>query len=177
MGTNSTRLAAVAGFLRQFWLRILLLFAVLAVPCFWHRRIEAGDLASHVYNAWLAQLIEKGQAPGLYLVGRWDNVLFDFMLLRLGKFVGYSVAEKIAVYASVLIFFWGAFAFVAAVTERVPWFLAPCIAMLAYGYSFNMGFMNYYLSLGLACFGLALFWRAQGRGWIYGAVLLPFVLL
>jgi len=26
----------------------------LLVPCFWHQRIEAGDLASHVYNAWLA---------------------------------------------------------------------------------------------------------------------------
>jgi len=37
--------------------------ALMVVPCWWHRRIEAGDLASHVYNAWLAQLIEKGQAP------------------------------------------------------------------------------------------------------------------
>src|SRR6266478_7306843 len=177
MGTNSTRLAAVAGFLRQFWLRVLLLFAVLAVPCFWHRRIEAGDLASHVYNAWLAQLIEKGQAPGLYLASRWDNVLFDFTLLHLANFLGFSIAEKIAVYACVLIFFWGVFAFLGAVTERAPWFLAPCIAMLAYGYSFNMGFMNYYLSLGLACFSLALFWGARGREWVYGAVLLPFVLL
>jgi len=49
--------------------------------------------------------------------------------------------------------------------------------MLAYGYSFNMGFMNYYLSLGLACFGLALFWGARGKEWIYGALLLPFALL
>jgi len=177
MATNRTRLAEVRGFLQRFWLRVLLLSAVLTVPCFWHRRIEAGDLASHVYNAWLAQLIEKGQAPGLYLVSRWDNVLFDFTLLHLGKLFGFSVAEKIAVYVCVLIFFWGVFAFVAAVTERAPWFLAPCIAMLAYGYSFNMGFMNYYLSLGLACFGLALFWGAWGREWIYGAVLLPFVLL
>src|SRR5882724_12756872 len=177
MATNRTRLAEVRGFLQRFWLRVLLLSAVLTVPCFWHRRIEAGDLASHVYNAWLAQLIEKGQAPGLYLVSRWDNVLFDFTLLHLGKLFGFSVAEKIAVYVCVLIFFWGVFAFVAAVTVRAPWFLAPCIAMLAYGYSFNMGFMNYYLSLGLACFGLALFWGAWGREWIYGAVLLPFVLL
>src|SRR6266478_3603854 len=123
---------------------------LLVVPCFWHRRIEAGDLASHVYNAWLAQLIEKGQAPGLYLASRWDNVLFDFTLLHLANFLGFSIAEKIAVYACVLIFFWGVFAFLAAVTGRAPWFLAPCIAMLAYGYSFNMGFMNYYLSLGLA---------------------------
>jgi len=166
----------VVGFLRRSKLRILLLSAVLAVPCFWHRRIEAGDLASHVYNAWIAQLIEKGEAPGLYLAGRWDNVLFDLMLLHLGKLFGLSIGEKVAVYACVLIFFWGVFAFLAAVTERAPWFLSPCVAMLAYGYSFNMGFMNYYLSLGLACFALALFWGARGRAWIYGAALLPFVL-
>ncbi|MGB2898890.1 MAG: hypothetical protein WBB89_06475 [Candidatus Acidiferrum sp.] len=176
MATDTGKLANAMGFLRQFKLRVLLLSAALAGPCFWHRRIEAGDLASHVYNAWLAQLIEKGQAPGLYLVSRWNNVLFDITLLHLGKLFGYSVAEKIAVYVCVLIFFWGVFAFVAAVTERAPWFLAPCIAMLAYGYSFNMGFMNYYLSLGLACFGLALFWGARGREWICGALLLPFVL-
>src|SRR6266403_4002806 len=103
MGTNSTRLAAVAGFLRQFWLRVLLLFAVLAVPCFWHRRIEAGDLASHVYNAWLAQLIGKGQAPGLYLASRWNNVLFDVSLLYVGNLFGFGAAEKIVVSACVLI--------------------------------------------------------------------------
>ena len=177
MATNRTRLAEVGGFLRQFWLRVSLLSALLAVPSFWHRRIEAGDLASHVYNAWLAQLIEKGQAPGLFLVSRWNNVLFDFALLHVANFLGFSIAEKIAVYVCVLIFFWGVFAFLAAVTGRAPWFLGPCIAMLACGYSFNMGFMNYYLSLGLACFGLALFWGPRGREWVYGAVLLPFVLL
>ncbi len=177
MATDNTKLADAMEFLRLFKLRVLLLSALLGIPCFWHRRIEAGDLASHVYNAWLAQLIEKGQAPGLYLVSRWNNVLFDITLLHLGKLFEYSVAEKIAVYVCVLIFFWGVFALVTAVTERAPWFLAPCIAMLAYGYSFNMGFMNYYLSLGLACFGLALFWGAWGREWFYGAVLLPFVLL
>src|SRR5712692_76096 len=121
MATNSTRLTEVGEFLHQFWLRVLLLSAVLAGPCFWHRRIEAGDLASHVYNAWLAQLIEKGQAPGLYLVSSWDNVLLDFTLLHLANFLGFSIAEKIAVYACVLIFFWGVFAFLAVVTGRAPW--------------------------------------------------------
>src|SRR6267143_1645956 len=169
MATDNTRLADAMGFLRQFKLRVFLLSALLGIPCFWHRRIEAGDLASHVYNVWLAQLIEKGQAPGLYLASRWDNVLFDFTLLHLANSLGFSIAERIAVYACVLIFFWGVFAFVAVLTDRPPWFLTPCIAMLAYGYSFTMGFMNYYLSLGLACFGLALFWGARGREWIHGA--------
>jgi hypothetical protein len=177
MATDNTRLADAIRFLRQFKLRVFLLSTLLGIPCFWHRRIEAGDLASHVYNVWLAQLIEKGQAPGLYLVSRWDNVLFDFTLLHLANSLGFSIAERIAVYACVLIFFWGVFAFVAVLTDRPPWFLTPCIAMLAYGYSFTMGFMNYYLSLGLACFGLALFWGARGREWIYGALLLPFILL
>src|SRR2546430_10165715 len=164
MAASGIPSAGVIAFLRESNLRILFLSVVLVIPCVWHRHIEAGDLASHVYNAWLAQLIEKGQAPGLYLVSRWNNVLFDITLLHLGKVFGFPVAEKIAVYVCVLIFFWGVFAFVAAVTERAPWFLAPCIAMLTYGYSFNMGFMNYYLSLGLACFSLALFWAEPGWG-------------
>ena len=177
MATDNTRLADAMVFLRQFKLRILLLSALLASPCFWHRRVEAGDLASHVYNVWLAQLIEKGQAPGLYLSNQWSNVLFDVALSKVATLFGFAPGQRIVVSICVLIFFWGVFAFVAAVTERAPWFLTPCIAMLAYGYSFNMGFMNYYLSLGLACFGLALLWGARGREWVYGALLLPFVVL
>src|SRR6266851_3249551 len=165
-----------AGWRFSGW-RIVAVFAIsglILVPCWWHRRIEAGDLASHVYNAWLAQLIEKGQAPGLYIAKQWNNVLFDVALLRVADLVGLAAAQKIVVSGCVLIFFWGVFAFVAAVAERLPWFLTPCIAMLAYGYSFSMGFMNYYLSLGLACFGLAILWRARRFEWIAAV---PFALL
>jgi hypothetical protein len=158
------------GFLRRKRWVILAISVGILIPCFWHRRIEAGDLASHVYNAWLAQLIEKGQAPGLYLARQWNNILFDVTLLRLADIVGFAAAQKIAVSACVLIFFWGVFAFISTVTKRPPWFLMPCIAMLAYGYSFSMGFMNYYLSLGLACFALALLWRAGGMDWVGGGI-------
>ena len=143
-------------------------------PCLWHARIEAGDLPSHVYNAWLAQLIEKGQAPGLYIAKQWNNVLFDVALLRTANLVSLAAAQKIVVSACVLVFFWGVFALIRTITGRPPWFLTPCIAMLAYGYSFNMGFMNYYLSLGLACFGLAILWRARRFEWIAAA---PFALV
>lgn len=151
------------------WL-ILLVSAALLLPCVWHPRIEAGDLASHVYNAWLAQLTEKGEAPGLYIAGQWQNILFDVALLRVANLVGLVAAQRIVVAVCVLIFFWGVFALVAAASDRPPWFLSPCIAMLAYGYSFNMGFMNYYLSLGLACWGLAIVWRARRIDWLAGAV-------
>jgi hypothetical protein len=47
--------------------------------------------------------------------------------------------------------------------------------MLAYGYTFNMGFFNYYLSIGLACFGLAILWKEPQR-WDWLAAILLFVL-
>jgi len=169
MAATGIQPAGVFAFLRESKLRVLLLSLALLIPCVWHRRIEAGDLPSHVYNAWLAQLIEKGQASGLYIAKRWNNVLFDVALLRVANLVGIAAAQTIVVSVCVLIFFWGVFAFVAVVTERPPWFLAPCIATLAYGYSFNMGFMNYYLSVGLACFGLAILRRAQRIDWIAAA--------
>ncbi|HKW61939.1 MAG TPA: hypothetical protein VJN89_05285 [Candidatus Acidoferrum sp.] len=161
---------ATLAFLRRHRWLILAVSAAIVIPCFWHRRIEAGDLASHAYNAWLAQLIQKGQAPGLYFSGQWNNVLFDLTLLWFAKALGLAAAQRIAVSVCVLTFFWGVFAFVNVVTERPPWFLAPCIAMLAYGYSFSMGFMNYCWSLGLACFALAIVWRPRRVHWIGGAI-------
>ena len=154
-------LVAAARFLREYWLRFMFISLALPVPCVWHRRIEAGDLGSHVYNAWLAQLIEKGQAPGLHIARQWNNILFDVLLLKFGNALGLVAGQKIVVALCVLLFFWGVFAFLAAVTGRAPWFLAPCLAMLAYGWTFSMGFFNYYLSLALGFFVLAILWRTQ----------------
>ena len=61
------------------------------------------------------QLIEKEQAPGLYIARQWDNILFDVMLLGLAKAVGFAAAQRIAVSLCVLVFFWGVFAFISAV--------------------------------------------------------------
>src|SRR5665213_3123766 len=138
-------------FLKEYWSRLLGISAALLVPCFWQRRIEAGDLASHVYNAWLAQLIQQGRAPGLWIARQWNNVLFDLLLSWLGDAFGLRVAERIAVSIVVVIFFWGAFALISVTTRRTPWNLSPLIAIFAYGWTFEMGFMNFYISLGL-CF-------------------------
>ena len=159
------------------WLLAIVTSALLVVPCYWHRRIEAGDLPSHTYNAWLAHLIGQGQAPGLYIVPQWNNALLDLALLHLGNAVGFITAEKIVAAVCVLVFFWGTFAFIAAATQRAPWFLVSAIAMIAYGYTFYMGFLNYYLSLGLGFFAVALFWRGTRWDWIGGAVLVVFTFL
>src|SRR5229473_3775306 len=170
-------LVAAARFLREYWLRFTLISFALLVPCFWHRRIEAGDLGSHAYNAWLAQLIEKGQAPGLYFARQWNNVLFDVLLLKFGNAFGLAVAQKIAVALCVLIFFWGVFALLAAVANRAPWFLLPCVAMLAYGWTFNIGFFNYYLSLGMGFFSTAIVWSGRCRELILAAAIAGLVLI
>ena len=156
---------------------VLLVSAAILIPCFWQRHIQGGDLASHVYNAWLAQLVGEGKAPGVYAVWQGKNVLFDLMLLKLGKMAGFGAAEKIAVSLCVLVFFWGVFTLISVATRRRPWLLAPGLAMLAYGYVFYMGFMNYYLSLGLACFGLAALWHGERRGILMAVVLAPLALL
>lgn len=149
--------------------RIALAIAVsifILIPCFWHRRIEAGDLGSHVYNAWLVTLIEQGRAPGLYVVPQYNNVAVDLLLVFFGRWLGFLAAERIVVPICILIFFWGAFALIAAATRKPPWFLTPVLAMVAYGYTFEMGFLNFYLSTGLAFFAIALVWNGNRRRWI-----------
>src|SRR5271156_7097739 len=148
--SNSSIFTASAKFVRRQFPKLFAISALVLVPCFWHRRIIAGDLGSHMYNAWLAQLIERGQVSGLWIERRWNNVLFDLVVSGLGRAFSLHVAEKIAVSAAVLIFFWGVFAFVFAASKRVPWLLLPIVAMLTYGYTFHMGFFNYYLSTGIA---------------------------
>jgi hypothetical protein len=166
-------LAAAAAFTGEHALSVALISLAMLVPCLWHTHIEAGDLASHTYNAWLAQLIERGQANGLWLARQWNNILFDIALTRIGSIAGFWLAEKIIVSTAVLIFFWGSFALASSLVGRAPWRLVPCLAILSYGWTFEMGFMNYYLSLGLAFLSLAIVVRGNGWERAYALLLLP----
>jgi hypothetical protein len=143
---------------------------VALIPCFWQSRIQAGDLASHVYNAWLAQLIQQGKAPGLAIVPQSTNVLFDRILSSLFNAFGAAAAERIAVSLAVSVFVWGAFAFCRAVSGRA-WPAFPVILAVAYGWVFHMGFFNFYLGLGLSFWALALAWKFEPRGLAAAAAL------
>ena len=134
-------------------------------------------MRSHAYNAWLAQLIERGQAPGLWIAHQWSNVLFDQLLSTLAKYVVLQGAERVATAISVLVFFWGGFAFVSALAGRWAWFLTPILAAISYGWTLQEGLMNYYLSVGLAFVGLAVFLRGQAWRWIVLAALVPLTYL
>ena len=148
--------------MRGLWKRYALASVALLVPCFWQTRIQAGDLGSHIYNAWLAELIRLGRAPGLSIVPQKTNVLFDLLLSLLFRTVGSAAAQRIAVSLAVLVFVWGAFAFVATVARR-EWRLLPAVVMLAYGWIFHMGFFDFYLSLGMCFWALALGWNLAPR--------------
>jgi hypothetical protein len=169
--SESAALPAFLCFTREHWRKLLATSVLVLVPCFWHREIVASDLGSHLYNAWLVQLIHRGQAPGLWIANQRTNILFDLFLSGFGSIFGLRVGEKITVSIAVLIFFWGIFALVAAATRRAPWFLLPCIALFTYGWTFHLGFFNYYLSLGLAFFSLAIFWRGRLREWLVAAAI------
>ena len=62
-----------------------------------------------------------------------------------------------------LTFFWGAFVFISASTRRAPWYLSPALAAIGYGWTFNRGFFNYYLSLGVAFFAHSRFFLPAQR--------------
>src|SRR4029077_10684419 len=126
------RLATAADLLRNFWIRVALVSGVLLVPCFWQKRIEAEDLRCLIYNAWLVQLIERGQAPGLWLATVHNNVLFDYLFSGLARIFSLPNAARLACGIVVLTFFWGAFAFVGTIAGRSVWALAPLLATVTY---------------------------------------------
>jgi hypothetical protein len=139
------------------------------IPCWWQPRIQAGDLSSHIYNSWLAQLVETRHLQGLIVAGQATNVLFDLILGGLFRSLGADMAQGLAVSAAVLVFVWGAFAFATAAAGRKAWVVLPCIAMLAYGWVFHMGFFDFYLGLGLCFWGLAIAWDLTPRSLAFAA--------
>ena len=159
---------------RHWWLewRFVLFLGLLLAPCFWQSRIQAGDLSSHLYNSWLALQIRGGTIHSLFIARQSSNVAFDWLLTWFLAAFGVGFAQRIAVSLCVLIFVGGAFAFIASASGRCPWFLTPCIAVLAYGFVLHIGFFNFYLSLGISLWFLAAFWNGTTRRRVAAAPLL-----
>jgi hypothetical protein len=109
----------------------------------------------------------------LALAPQWTNVLFDFALVEMVRLAGAAAAQRLAVSLCVLIFFWGAFAYVNRTAGRGPWNLTPILAMLAYGWVFHAGFLNFYLSLGLCLWALAALGPRPSRAALWAIPLLP----
>jgi hypothetical protein len=147
--------------MRKRW--YIALSILLLAPVYWQPRVQAGDLSAHIYNAWMSQVTENGRLQGLVVVRQTTGILFDLMMGGLFRLFGAETAQRIAVSVAVLVFIWGAFRFVSVVGGRPAWHLLPCLAMLAYGWVFHMGFFNFYLSMGVCLWALALVWDWQPR--------------
>ncbi len=154
--STCSALLRAARWLRRQWLYFVLCSAVLLIPCFWHAHVQACDLGSHLYNAWLTQTVAQGYLPGLHLDRQYTNVLFDFLLSNLFPYLGPTAAERVAVAFCVLMFFWGSFAFASAAAQRPAWSVIPLLVMVSYGAIFHLGFFNFYLSAGFSLLALAL---------------------
>jgi hypothetical protein len=137
----------------------------LAVPCFWRPIVTGVDLQSHLYNAWLADLIQSGSIHGLWIGHQSTNVVIDIVLAWLMKGFGVSVAEQVVTAVLVLLFFWGAFPLITAVSGRTVYWLAPWLAILAYGMVFQVGLLNYYLSCAIVLWLFAFLWKHR-LGWL-----------
>ncbi len=163
-GAQSAIAASVIWLLRIPNTAAFLLCSIaVLLPCFWHRHIIAGDLSSHIYNAWLANLIQYGRLTSLYLRPQFSNILFDWTLSALLRHFSPLTTVRIACSIAVLTFFWGAFSLISAAAKRPAWSLAPLLAMFTYGIVFNFGFFNMFLSVAFSLFALAILWA--GKRW------------
>jgi hypothetical protein len=151
---------------RRDWLWVAVLLAVSVVPCFWTERAGTGDLLSHVYNVWLVQQIKAGHTPGLSLATSHTNILFDLMLDYLVTWFGFGMGTKIGLATAVLIYTGGQITLWKTVAPKGWKAVSPLALMLSYGWLYAVGFINFYLALGLGYFAIALLWsapRAQRR--------------
>jgi hypothetical protein len=176
-GANTSAITSTARWLRERWIAFLVVCALVLVPCFWHPHIQAGDLGSHLYNAWLSQTVAQGYLPGLHFQRQHTNVLFDLLLSKLFPFAGARGTERIAVSICVLLFFWGAFALASAAAQRPAWCITPLLAMISYGAIFHWGFFSFYLSVAFSLFGLALIFSGNAKDWWLLPILLALAVL
>jgi hypothetical protein len=138
---------------------------LIVLPLFCLPRLLAGDFPSHVYNAWLTNQIHRGQLPGLEISSKTSNIAADVLLSALLRTSNVYLAEHIVAAFTILILFWGAFKIVRAISGRDPLRLAPLIAILVYGFVFQMGLLNFCLSLGF-CFLLFDQWTKSRKDWV-----------
>lgn len=152
---------ALSELFKSPWTLPTVVSLALVIPCLWQPIVTTVDMQSHLYNAWLAELIRGGSIHGLWIGHQSTNVLIDMALPWLMRHFGVSGAERIVAIALVLVFFWGAFHFVSAVRGCAAYWLAPWLAMLSYGFVFQVGLANYFLSCGIVFWLLAILWRQR----------------
>lgn len=147
------------------------------IPCFWHPHIQSTDLPSHLYNAWLSAQVIANRFPGLVIIHPPTNFLVDELFAYAIRLWNVWWAEHIVVGVSVLVFFWGIFRFISALTGRRLWQLTPLLAMISYGTVFRWGFLNFYVSLGLSLWAASFVLRRSSLHWLLAVLTLSLAVI
>ena len=142
---------------------VLAISLLLILPCFWQPYIQAGDLSSHLYNAWLASEIQHDRIDGFVIVPIWTNVLTDWVMTAAIPVIGPVWSARLVTVPAILIFFWGAFFLLNEEAGWRPWRFCPVLALFTYGLIFHLGFLNFYLSTGLSLWVLGLLMNPTAR--------------
>jgi hypothetical protein len=116
--------------------------------------------------------VSQGKLPGLWIEGKWTNVLVDKLLSNSIQLFGAGTAEKVVPCFCVLVFFWGARYLVAALNKKPPLSITILLLAFTYGIIFQWGFFNYYLSLGLCFFALGAASKRGSRSLLIAGILL-----
>ncbi len=156
-----------ADLLNRFGL--LAFLGCLLLPVFWTPRVQAVDMASHTYGAWLTSSVRAGAHAGVSLERVHTNLLVDVMLQGLLLFTGPVWAERIAMSMALLAFVLGAWFWLRAVERNAqPWTVAPLLLVAAHGTVTQTGLVNFLLAMGLgAGAGACLI---HGRRWWIAAI-------
>ena len=124
---------------------VALLLPPVAFPGF-----PAGDLHSHVYNAWLVRLARGGELAGIQVVPLWTNTLVDLWLEILLGFISPRWAEAVVLVVLAQSLVWSSFLFCRALSRRPCWDWLPVLAALCIGWSYHMGFSNWLAATALS---------------------------
>jgi hypothetical protein len=150
----------------------------LTVPFILLPSFPAGDLHSHLYNAWLVPRIERGELPGLHIAPMWTNVLLDRVLVLLLHRLSPRQCEMLVLIGLAHLFVWSSFLLCRSLSRRPCWQWLPVLTVLGLGWTFHMGFANWTASAGLALLAVAValssapWWVRAGAGGGLGALAL-----
>ncbi len=116
---------------------------------------QLGDLHTHLYNAWLTNLLNSTEPGSLlkdcfFLVTPWTNTFLDRLLSFSLRFLLPHDAARLAAILTVSLFFWSTIVWQRQALGRWAIVSGPLILALAHGWLLQAGFLNFLLGLSAA---------------------------
>lgn len=131
----------------------------------------AGDLHTHVYNAWLSVLVARGDVTGLWLESAWTNSVVSRVIAALIEVLPPGVVERVIQFTLAEGFLWSSFRWCRVLSGRDCWEWLPALAMLSIGWTYQTGLVNWFASAGLSLWAFAIALSSRRTRWMAFPVL------